>query len=308
METRLAAVAGQIGAACRDNGFFYVSGHGIDAALIDDAFRANARFHALPLEEKLRVKLNAWHRGYQTLGGSKLTSSARFPAARLPNQLESFFVRHEVPQGHPDLSANKPLQGPNQWPADPWFKEVVERYELAVRTLGLRLLPAIATALGQDPAFFAPHFTSPNTALRLIHYPPTPKDRPDDLFGANQHTDYGFITILSQDAIGGLEVLNADRSWLPVVSIPGTFVINIGDMLARWTNDRFQSTPHRVVNASTERDRYSIAYFFDPNLKTVIRCMPGLADPGEGERYEPVVLSDYVSMRLNANYQDRKTQ
>lgn len=294
-------VAAEIYDACTSVGFFYLSGHDVDPALVADAFEANRRFHARPLEEKLAIKQNKWHRGYQALATSKLVSQARFDAARLPNQLESFFMRHEVAPTDPTFE-RQPLQGPNQWPDDPWFVDVVRRYNDATRDLGMALLPAFALAVGEAPDFFAPKFAPAATALRLIHYPPAPAIRPEELFGISPHTDYGFLTILAQDKVGGLQIRHADGHWIDAPYRPDCFILNIGDILARWTNGRFNSTPHRVVNRSTEQARYSIGMFFDPNLDTVVEPLPRFA--GEGEA-PAIRYGDYFSMRLDANYPDR---
>ncbi|WP_108661111.1 isopenicillin N synthase family dioxygenase [Acuticoccus kandeliae] len=302
-EAAEARVADQILAACTSTGFFYLAGHGVDQAMIDDAFEANRRFHAKPVAEKLAVKQNRWHRGYQPFASSTLKSSARFEAARHPNQLESFFVRHELSPNHPDYE-RKALQGPNQWPDDPWFIETVRRYDTATRNLGLSLLPAFSRAVGEDRGFFTRLFDPPASALRLIHYTPAPAVRPEDLYGIHPHTDYGFLTILAQDDVGGLQVQRVDGTWIDAPYIRGTFILNIGDILARWTNDRFNSTPHRVVNKSHEKDRYSIGMFFDPNLDTMIETLPQFADLQPG-KYPPIRYGDYFTMRLDANYPDR---
>lgn len=296
-------VANEIHAACTTIGFFYLSGHGVPAELVAEAFEANRRFHEKPMEEKLAIKQNRWHRGYQAFASSTLKSSARFESARHPNQLESFFVRHEVSPDHPDFE-RKPLQGPNQWPDDPWFVDVVRRYDAATRDLGLKLLPAFSLAVGEDPGYFTRLFAPPSTTLRLIHYPPAPPVRPEDLFGIHPHTDYGFLTILAQDDVGGLQVQRVDGTWIDAPYIPGTFILNIGDILARWTNDHFNSTPHRVINKSGNRDRYSIGMFFDPNLETTIETLGRFADLQPG-KYQPIRYGDYFTMRLDANYPDR---
>ncbi|MCC7272707.1 MAG: isopenicillin N synthase family oxygenase [Alphaproteobacteria bacterium] len=295
------AIAAAIRRACDASGFFYVTGHGVPEAWIADAFAANRRFHALPAAAKSALAMNRWHRGYMGFGTAKLTSSARFAPARRPNQMESFFVRHEVAPDDPGRRAGAPLQGPNQWPDDPWFRTAVTRYDAAMRRLGASLLPALSIAAGEAPDYLAARFDPPSTALRLNHYPPAPADRPDDLFGSHPHTDYGFLTILAQDAIGGLEVRMPDGGWRPAPHLPGTFILNIGDAFARWTNDAFNSTPHRVVNASSERDRYSIAYFFDPALETVIECLPRFRSDRPAA-YAPVRFVDYFTARLDANY------
>lgn len=302
-DTAQERVAAAIYEACTSFGFFYLGGHGVDRALIADAFEANRRFHARPLDEKLALKQNRWHRGYQPFAASRLVSQARFEAARLPNQLESFFLRHEIAPDHPDYE-RAPLQGPNQWPEDPAFIDVVKRYDAATRDLGLALLPAFSVAVGEAPDFFDALFAPPATALRLIHYPPSPATRPEDLFGISPHTDYGFLTILAQDDVGGLQIRTADGDWIDAPYRPDCFILNIGDILARWTNGVFNSTPHRVVNKSAEQSRYSIGMFFDPNLDAVIsplRRFEGRNGPGAA----PIRYGDYFSMRLDANYPDR---
>ena len=297
-------LAAEVYRACRSAGFFYIANHGVPQAMVADAFEANRRFHAQPLEEKLKLKLNLWHRGYQAFAGSTLVSSARFAPARHPNQLESFFVRHEVDPADPAFMV-EPLQGPNQWPDDDWFREVVARYDAAVRDVGLRLLRVFSVAAGEGPDFFGRRFAPPTTALRLIHYPPAPAERPDDLYGSHPHTDYGFLTVLAQDDVGGLQIQKPDGSWLSAPCIPGTFIVNIGDALARWTNDSFNSTPHRVINASASRDRYSIGYFFDPSLGTEISCLPRFAGQNSQAKYSPIRYADYFNTRLDSNYTDR---
>lgn len=296
-------VAARIYECCTSVGFFYLTGHGIPRGTVADAFEANRRFHARPLEEKLALKQNLWHRGYQAFASSTLKSSARFAPARRPNQMESFFVRHEVDPADLDYE-QRPLQGPNRWPDDPWFVEVVRRYDTATRDLGLALLPAFSIAAGEAPDYFTRRFEPPSTALRLIHYPPTPALPDDELFGINPHTDYGFLTILAQDDVGGLQIRRVDGSWIDAPYVPDSFVLNIGDGLARWTNDRFNSTPHRVINRSAGRDRYSIGMFFDPGLDTVIEPLPRFT-ADEPARYPPIRYGDYFAMRLDANYPDR---
>lgn len=297
-------IAAQIREACLDIGFFYITNHSIADDLLAEAFEANRRVHRLPAEEKERIKLNAWHRGYQGFAASKQTSSARFPPAPHANQLEAFFVRHEVPREDPSFE-RRPLHGPNQWPDDPWFRDVVTRYHTATRALGLRLLAPFSVAVGEAPDFFVRFFDPPSTALRFIHYPPAPAARPEDLFGIHPHTDYGFLTILAQDDVGGLQLQRVDGAWIPAPYLPGSFILNIGDVLARWTNDRFNSTPHRVINQSAFRDRYSIALFFDPHLDATVECLPRFASAAAPARYAPIRYEDYYTMRLDANLPDR---
>ena len=294
-------VARAIGEASRTAGFFTLVNHGVPAQQIDDVFIANRRFHAWPQQRKDALRQNRWHRGYMGFGDSRLVSSAQFAPARRPNRMESLMFRHEVAPDHPDVLAGKPLQGPNQWPDDPWIATAIRRYEEAIADLAMRLLPALSVAVGESPDELTRFFAPASTALRLIHYPPSPPDRPEDLFGSHPHTDFGFLTILAQDDVGGLEIQRSDGTWFAAPCVPGDFVVNIGDAFARWTNDVFRSTPHRVINPSAQRDRYSVAYFFDPNLDVTVRCFEQFCRDRPA-RYDPVRFGDYYAARLDANF------
>lgn len=300
----VAAIAEQVRAACLNSGFFYLSGHGIATDLLAGVFAANRAFHALPLAQKLQIKLNRWHRGYQPFASSTLVSSARFAPAAAANQLESFFLRHEVSPGDPGYQVRE-LKGPNQWPDNPAFRDVVSRYDAAVCELGMRLLPVFSLAVGEGRDFFQQFFQNPSTALRLIHYPPAPESPAQELYGIYPHTDYGFVTILAQDDVGGLEIQAVDGGWIPAPSVPGTLIVNIGDILARWTNEMFNSTPHRVISPPTRRSRYSVGLFFDPDIDAQIRCLDRFTKPGQPVIHPPIRYGDYFQNRLDNNYPDR---
>jgi isopenicillin N synthase-like dioxygenase len=276
----LARVASEIHRACVEVGFLYVVGHGVPQRLVEDAFAQSARFHAQPLEVKQKLTINPFHRGYLGLASYALNERLR------PNLSESLVIMHELPPDDPDLLAGKPLQGPNQWPDLPGWRDTILSYNRALEDLGRALLPAFAGALELPADYFEAMFRKPTTFLRLLHYPPQSPAAPDNEFGSAPHTDYGCITILAQDETGGLEVRRRGGEWAAAPPIPGSFVVNLGDMMARWTNDRFVSTPHRVVNSSG-RDRYSIAFFFDPNLETVVSCLPSCLEPQGAPRYPP---------------------
>jgi len=216
-----------------------------------------------------------------------------------PNDSESFMLMHEVPPSDP--RHGRPLDGPNVWPELPGFREPVEAYEQAMHGFCLRLLPALAAALGLPRDWFASHFRQPTTFLRLLHYPPQAVDAPDDAFGSAPHTDYGFITILAQDERGGLEVRRRDGTWLAAPPIPGTWVVNVADMLSRWTNGRWQSTPHRVKNLSGG-DRYSCPYFFDMSMDSIVEVLPTC----QPAKFPAVRYGDYLIERLDKNYAYRK--
>lgn len=179
-------------------------------------------------------------------------------------------------------------------------------YNKAVTNLGMSLLPILSRAMGKQEDFLDFAFNPPSTTLALLHYSPMPKADADH-FGSAPHTDYGFLTILAQDDVGGLEVQDHDGSWISAPPISDTYVVNIGDILARWTNDKFRSTPHRVRNRDPERDRYSVPFFFDPNLAAEIKVIEGFEDAESATKFPPVRFGDYFANRLNLNYAGRKS-
>ncbi len=294
------SLARQLDAAFSDIGFCYFSEIGVDQALVEGVFAASRRFHAQPRAAKDAIAMNRFHRGYMAPKTSVIQTSTVAKVTR-PNDSESFMLMHEVPPDDPRYG--RPLDGPNLWPDLPGFREPVEAYERAMRVFCLRLLRPLAIALGLPRDWFAPHFRQPTTFLRLLHYRPHAKDAPDDAYGSAPHTDYGFITILCQDAQGGLEVRQRDGTWLAAQPIPNTWVVNVADMLARWTNGRWPSTPHRVKNLSGA-DRYSCPYFFDMALDSVVTVLPTCADRQTPPA--PVRYGDYLIERLDKNYAYRQ--
>ena len=282
-------------------GFSYIINHGVPQALIDEAFDANRQFHALPERDKFRIETNRWHRGYIAINTSTIVTSSIAKVTR-PNQSASFMMMHELPPNDADVLAEKPLAGPNQWPESyPEFRETVTRYNRALQKLCEQLLPAISNALGTEGRPLSAFFRRPTTFLRLLHYPSISGPRDEGLYGSAPHTDYGFITLLAQDSGGGLQVKPRGGDWMDAPPMPGAFVMNTGDITARWSNDLFLSTPHRVYNRQ-DTDRYSMAFFFDPTMDSRISCLPSCLDKASGVRYEPVIYGDYLMDRLNANH------
>lgn len=293
-------VAQRIGRACEDVGFFYIANHGVSQDTIDRAFRASVEFHAQTPEAKERLSINMFHRGYIAAKTYALNSGLR------PNLSESWVMMHELAEDDPDRVAGKPLQGPNQWPDGlPGWKQTILGYNNALERVGHALLPAFAAALDLPPDYFDTMFHKPTTFLRLLHYPPQPPTSPDNQFGSAPHTDYGCITILAQDEVGGLHVRNRSGEWIAAPPVPGTFVVNLGDVMARWTNDRFLSTPHRVINASG-RERYSMPFFFDPGMDALIRCLETCESQEHPPKYTPITYGEYLLGRLNTHYAYRQ--
>jgi isopenicillin N synthase-like dioxygenase len=292
-------IARAIGLACRNTGFFYVANHGVpdetQARLLD----ASAAFFALPEAEKNAVSIerSRHNRGYVALEGEALDPT------RPGDAKEAFNMGRELAPDDPDLLAGKPFHGPNRWPARPeGFRDALIAYFDSMRALGQILHRAFARDLGLAPDFFAAKIDKPLATLRLLHYPPHPGEFDGGQYGAAPHTDYGNVTILWQDATGGLEVQARDGAWIAAPPIAGSFVCNIGDCLMRWSNDVYVSTPHRVVNRSG-RARRSVAFFLDPNADAPVECLPLGGPP----RYPPTTGAEYLQERLDATYAFRST-
>jgi isopenicillin N synthase-like dioxygenase len=299
-ESDSAAVAAAIRRAATKVGFFYVARHGIPPATIDAAFVAAHRFFALPLDRKLAVAVDRRHRGYIRMGGAKMYDGAR------PDLKESFVYGVDLGEDDPDVRADKPLMGPNRWPADlPELKQAFDRYYAGIDRVGQTVLRAVAISLGLPERFFAERYTKPLARGSLVHYPPQPPDLGADHFGVSAHTDYGCITFVCQDDSGGLQAKNRAGEWIEAPPIPGTLVVNIGDLLARWTNDLFRSTPHRVVNRSG-RERYSLAVFYDPDFNADVSAIPSCLAPGESPRYPPTTCGAHVLSKFDAAFAYRK--
>ena len=304
--TDLAEVAAAFDAAYREVGFAYIENHGVAGAVVDAAFAASRAFHELPAAAKAAIAINEHHRGYISNASSTIVTSS-VAEVRQPNLSESFMMMHELAPDDADVLAGKPLAGPNQWPAGlPGFREDVTAYNDALAALALEICRALAAALGLAWDDLAPWLAKPTTFLRLLAYPPHPEGAPADQWGAAPHTDYGLITILAQDRLGGLEVLTDQDGWIDAPPLDGTFVMNFGDMVQRWANDRLRSTRHRVINNSGAK-RYSIPFFFDPHVDTVVDVLPSCVGPDHPPRYQPVVYGDYLMHRLDANYRYRQT-
>lgn len=282
-------------------GFAYIVDHDVPQSLVETVRALAVDFHALPLEAKNRIVMNDAHRGYMPFSTSTIVTSSVAKVVK-PNQSESLMVMHELAPDDPDVLAARPMQGLNQWPEElPALRTAVLEYMDRMTALSRDIAVGLAEALGLEPGWFLPHFDRPTLFLRLLHYPPQPDEA--ELFGSAPHTDYGFITLLAQDDVGGLEVRNRHGEWIAAPPIAGSFVMNVGDILARWSNGRFASTPHRVRNL-TGRERYSQPFFFDPSIDAEVACPPGLA--GEAPRFKPVRYGDYLVERLDRNYDYRR--
>jgi isopenicillin N synthase-like dioxygenase len=259
-----AAVAHEINRACRDCGFFYAANHGVPGDLLRRLDEESRAFFARPIEEKLAIRMElggrAW-RGYFPVGG-ELTRGK-------PDVKEGLYFGAELPADHPKVADGVPLHGANLFlPDDERFRDTVRTYLDHLTRLGHALMEGVALSLGLDDSYFYERYTrDPLILFRIFNYPPTPPR--EDSWGVGEHTDYGLLTILLQDEVGGLQV-KSPSGWIDAPPIPGTFVCNIGDMLDRMTGGYYRSTPHRVLNRSG-RARLSFPFFFDPGFDTEVQ-------------------------------------
>jgi isopenicillin N synthase-like dioxygenase len=292
------AAAAALGRACREVGFFYVTGHGIPDALRRDVFDAAARLFALPDAEKERVsvKLSPHNRGYVGFGTERLDEAAA------PDRKEAFNVGLDLPPDDPEVLAGAPFRGPNLWPSVPGLQDTLLAYFAACERLQDSIHRGFSLDLGLKEDFFCSKLARSASTLRLLHYPAGPGDTGE--LGAGEHTDYGNLTILATDGVAGLQVRRRDGAWLDAPHIEGAFVCNIADCLMRWTNDVYVSTPHRVLRPAAER--YSVAFFGDAHPDALVEALPTCLAPGATPRYAPITAGAYLTQRLTATYDHLK--
>lgn len=293
------AVSAQVRSACLDKGFFYIKNHGVPQTLVASVFAEAAAFFALPDEQKDEVdkaKSKA-NRGYEPLQGQTLEPGAP------PDLKEGYYVGPEHRPDDPRVIAGTFNHGPNQWPAQrPSFRPVMMAYQNAMLDLSQRMMGAIALSLDLPEAFFADFCRDAMVNVRLLHYPPQPANAKPDQKGCGAHTDFGGLTLLRQDDVGGLQVWDREiDGWIHADPLPNTFVVNLGDMIARWTNDRYRSTVHRVVNLSG-RERYSIPFFYSGNFAHKVECIPTCLAPGESPKYPPTTVEAHMREMYRRTY------
>jgi isopenicillin N synthase-like dioxygenase len=302
---RTAAV---IDEACREVGFLGLVGHGISESLLDRSWRDAAAFFDLPLEQRLTVRepYPGYPYGYRPFAAETLDRSLG-EYGGLPDLKETLNIGPVDPPPRPLAEMTDPderaVYAPNLWPDDvmPDLRVTFTDYYHQMADLAADLMEAFAWALELAPDWFAPFIDRHGSALRLAHYPALSEPPVPGQLRASAHTDYGTLTILrADDQHPGLQVLGSGGEWLDVPAVPGGFVVNLGDLMARWTNDRWRSTLHRVVVADGEAGerRLSIPFFHNANWDAVITCLPTCV--GDGERYEPVIAGPHLMSKFRS--------
>lgn len=287
-------LAAELRHALEEIGFFFTVNHGVPQTLIDRTFAEAARFHSLPKAEKMDLSINGDHVGFMDNEGELPRTSPYYTGTLKPDVGEAFFIKREI--------SPAPLPVLNLWPHNlPGFRETLNAYFEAAEGFFRQMLPVFAVALDLPPDHFDPAFGryEAQSVLRLAHFPPDSLE--PDQFNVGPHTDSSFATLLATTSVPGLELLNRSGEWFPAPPIPGSILFNSGDMLTRWTNGRFLSTPHRVRNRSG-RDRFSIPLFVHPNPDFEIVCLPTCTGPGNPAKHPPITSQAYLEWFMAENF------
>jgi isopenicillin N synthase-like dioxygenase len=296
--------AKQIGVACETVGFFYIKGHGVPEALIARTYELSKQFHASPvaLKQKVHVSRSQGIRGWVPVSSDdddgdpeiyRLFDNQDDDYLGKPRLHAAFDSALEIGQDDPDYLAGNLLITPNQWPDwIPGFRDGVQTYYQTLMGLGRTLFEAFAVALDLPTDFFLSRISKAPSQLRLLHYPPNDLPMDNDNLGIGAHSDFECFTILHQQA-PGLQVMNAADEWVAAPPIPGTFIVNIGDLLEGWTNGRFKATQHRVVN--TGQERYSMPLFFSVDYHTVVEPLAAFVSDENPPRYGRIVAGDHFA-------------
>jgi hypothetical protein len=292
--------AQELRVALTEIGFYFIVNHGIAREKIRSVFAEAARFHALPLERKMAVRIDRHNVGYLPMMGDTLRTSTVQTVTK-PNLNEALFIARDLPPDHPDVLAGRRFRSANQWPADlAGFRETIVDYCDALERLVQRLVRLYARALDLPAAYFDGPFRDLQYKLRMTHYPSI--DAPiDDEFGIAPHTDTSFLTLLAPNDVPGLSVRARSGRWIEAPSMPDAFVVNGGQMLLRWTNDCFLATPHRAVNR-TGGERYALAFFCDSNIDWPIASVPTCVGPDRPPRYPTTYYTDYMTLSQKRTY------
>ena len=285
----------EIREACRSVGFFYIKNHQIPQSHIDSLISLVHAFFNLSLEEKMKIHISKSdiYRGYTPLG-KELTNDKY-------DWHECVDFGLDLESNDSDINNGKNLVGPNQWPEDQHnFKKALENHWKLMIVLGRRITQGLSISLGLPKNYFSSFINKSHSYMRVSNYPPLENKKNID-HGIGSHIDYGFLTILLQDNISGLEIKNSNNEWFSAPIIPDTFLINIGHMIQRWTNDYYRATIHRVVSPK-DKARCSIPFFFEPNFDTVVEPLEKFCSKDNPARYKPIHFGNYLERTFKTSY------
>lgn len=327
--------------ACINVGFFYLQGHGISSELLQRVFQQSKLLFDLDVTAKKQLSDPVISRGYtameeETLDPAKQTRpdtkegmlpllpvaakvdwNGNAPASgcvaathQLCTSLKGFYIGTDIGTSDPRYNPAK-LRGPNQWPTPEvapgfdctTFRSTMEEYFRQMKALAMRVVQLLALSLNLPATFFDDSFLEPIASIRLLHYAPVPSKPEDGVFACGAHTDYGMITLLLTDDNRGLRILTKDNVWIDAPPMPDTYVVNLGDMLERWTNGLFRSTLHRVLTAGN-RHRYSVPFFFEPTFETVVTCLEGCCSDDNPPKYPPTTAGEHLVSKYKQTHAD----
>jgi isopenicillin N synthase-like dioxygenase len=299
------ALARAVERTCRDTGFLVIANHGIDQNLIDGTFAAATAFFDLQPERKLALQVGDLNIGYLPYG-AQIVRTSKVHANTRPNLSESFYIVNDLLPGDPRIVSGDPLYGLNKWPEEmPEFKAATLAYTRAMRPLAAKMVSVIGTSLSLADDYFVARFGEPTTTLRLIRYP-SHDGAEDNQFGFAPHIDTNFLTLLARSALPGLEVRTTEGEWIRPPHVPNTFVVNTGEMLGRYSNDRYIATPHRVINDNNTL-RHAIPFFFGPGLDAIIEPVPTCVSETHPAKYEPLLYADHRRKLNLTNFDHRRS-
>ncbi|MDP7099585.1 MAG: 2-oxoglutarate and iron-dependent oxygenase domain-containing protein [Rhodospirillales bacterium] len=299
-ETALDSLAAKLRTACERYGFFFLENHSVSSVLIKNMFAENKRFHNQSMEIKNTIAVDDNQRGYIRPKATLVKHSTYNKNTKFDSNETTVFAT-DYGKDNPFRQAKKRFYGENQWPENlPGFKEVIQKYMTAMTKLGKSILPIWATALDLERDFFAPYFENNYTYFRMAHYPPDP-DAGDNEFGLGPHADTGFMTLLPQADVDGLEVLDVDEEWFRPPRMHGCILVNTGQFLERWSNERFRASPHRVM-APVQKHRYSGAVFVNTAFEPICSCLPNCHDENNPPRYPTESYWDFYHWYMINSY------
>lgn len=292
----------EVAFALENIGFFYIVNHGVPTPLVDRILAATKAFHDLPAADKQAIRVNRDQAGFVPMKTSMNTTSG-VEKNTAPNVVELFLAHRDRTSDEPAVQEGRRFQGLNQWPAQSpmaGFRDIVNAYHDTMQALGRRLLPLYASALGMPSGHFYRYFRDPQSIVRMAKYP-VPQTVEANQFGSAPHGDLGFLTMLPEARVPGLEIRMPSGRWMPEPVVPGAFLVNAGETLRRLSNHRFLATPHRVVT-STESDRYQVAFFFNPDYDAVIEVLPSCIDADHPARDQPIRFEDLAVRYIESTY------
>ena len=300
------AVVDAVRTACEEHGFFVVAGHGIAPDVNEDLDRACRAFFSRPLQEKSGFTPEDGERKRGWWGVGAMATARSLGLESPPDFMEYLGFGPELPDAKRAEYARRDVKhvdnffAPNVWPDTEGLRHAMERYHAEAAKLGYRLLRIFATALDLSPDWFDDKFEQPGSSLFVNYYPATVTGPEPGQFRRGQHTDYGALTVLYTDDESGLQVQGPDGEWCDVPVVPGAYVINIGDLMARWSNHRWRSSMHRVVcPADTSIDRLSVPLFFNPSVDVQVQTVPTCLAPGEPPA-DPVTSGEWIAKKTYA--------